>query len=67
VHSPRARRQCLGELVQIDGSHQGVSEFLCARCSETCPRRRASLATNAKPRWASRSPSYAPAFVNRSS
>ena len=24
----------------------GVSEFLCVRFSETCPRRRASLATN---------------------
>ncbi|WHZ11029.1 MAG: branched-chain amino acid transport ATP-binding protein LivF [Burkholderiaceae bacterium] len=55
------------ENIAIMAALVGVSEFLCARCSETCPRRRASLATNAKPRWASRSPSYAPAFVNRSS
>ncbi|WHZ10328.1 MAG: Mobile element protein [Burkholderiaceae bacterium] len=32
VHSPRARRQCLGELVQIDGSHHDWFEARSAKC-----------------------------------
>ncbi len=38
----------------------------CVRGAETCPRRRASLATNAKPRWSSRFRSYARLEVKRS-
>jgi hypothetical protein len=32
VHSPRARRACLGELVQIDGSHHDWFEGRSAKC-----------------------------------
>lgn len=32
VHSPRARRECLGELVQIDGSHHDWFEGRSSRC-----------------------------------
>lgn len=32
VHSPRARRPCLGELVQIDGSHHDWFEGRAAKC-----------------------------------
>ena len=32
VHSPRARRECLGELVQIDGSHHDWFEGRSAKC-----------------------------------
>lgn len=32
VHSPRPRRQCLGELVQIDGSHHDWFEGRAAKC-----------------------------------
>jgi len=32
VHSPRARRPCLGELVQIDGSHHDWFEGRSAKC-----------------------------------
>jgi transposase len=32
VHSPRARRACLGELVQIDGSHHDWFEARAAKC-----------------------------------
>jgi hypothetical protein len=32
VHLPRARRQCLGELVQIDGSHHDWFEGRSAKC-----------------------------------
>lgn len=32
VHSPRARRACLGELVQIDGSHHDWFEGRAAKC-----------------------------------
>lgn len=32
VHSPRPRRQCLGELVQIDGSHHDWFEGRSAKC-----------------------------------
>lgn len=32
VHSPRARRECLGELVQIDGSHHDWFEARSAKC-----------------------------------
>jgi transposase len=32
VHSPRARRQCIGELVQIDGSHHDWFEARSAKC-----------------------------------
>ena len=44
----------------------GVSEFLCSRRWETCPRRRSALATNRAPRWASRWSSYAMGLVKRS-
>ena len=32
VHSPRQRRECLGELVQIDGSHHDWFETRSAKC-----------------------------------
>jgi hypothetical protein len=32
VHSPRARRDCLGELVQIDGSHHDWFEARSGKC-----------------------------------
>lgn len=32
AHSPRARRACLGELVQIDGSHHDWFEARAAKC-----------------------------------
>ena len=32
VHNPRARRECLGELVQIDGSHHDWFEGRSAKC-----------------------------------
>lgn len=32
VHSPRARRECLGELVQIDGSHHDWFEGRSSKC-----------------------------------
>ena len=32
VHSPRARRECLGELVQIDGSHHDWFEARSGKC-----------------------------------
>jgi hypothetical protein len=32
VHSPRQRRECLGELVQIDGSHHDWLEGRAAKC-----------------------------------
>lgn len=32
VHNPRPRRQCLGELVQIDGSHHDWFENRSAKC-----------------------------------
>ena len=32
VHNPRARRECLGELVQIDGSHHDWFEARSAKC-----------------------------------
>ena len=32
VHSPRARRECLGELVQIDGSHHDWFEARSVKC-----------------------------------
>ena len=32
VHSPRARRECLGELVQIDGSHHDWFEGRSGKC-----------------------------------
>ena len=32
VHSPRPRRECLGELVQIDGSHHDWFEARSAKC-----------------------------------
>jgi transposase len=32
VHSPRQRRECLGELVQIDGSHHDWFEARSAKC-----------------------------------
>ena len=32
VHSPRERRECLGELVQIDGSHHDWFEGRSAKC-----------------------------------
>ncbi len=32
VHSPRPRRQCLGELVQIDGSHHDWFETRAPKC-----------------------------------
>ena len=32
VHNPRARRPCLGELVQIDGSHHDWFEARAAKC-----------------------------------
>ena len=32
VHSPRPRRQCLGELVQIDGSHHDWLEGRATKC-----------------------------------
>jgi transposase len=32
VHNPRARRECLGELVQIDGSHHDWFETRSAKC-----------------------------------
>jgi hypothetical protein len=32
VHNPRLRRQCLGELVQIDGSHHDWFEARSAKC-----------------------------------
>lgn len=32
VHNPRERRECLGELVQIDGSHHDWFEGRSARC-----------------------------------
>ena len=44
----------------------GLSEFLCSRRSETCPRRRSALATNRPTQWSSRSSCYAAGRVNRS-
>jgi len=44
----------------------GVSEFLCVRRSETCPRRRASLATNDRRGGQVGAAYYAAAFVKRS-
>ena len=35
VHPPRARRECLGELVQIDGSHHDWFEARAAKCCLT--------------------------------
>ena len=35
VHSPRARRECLGELVQIDGSHHDWFEGRSSKCCLT--------------------------------
>jgi len=45
---------------------QGVSEFLCLRRSETCPRRRASLATNDRRGGQVGVAYYAAVLVNRS-
>ena len=41
---PRRSKVERGTLLEY--LHRGVSEFLCSRRWETCPRRRASLATN---------------------
>ena len=45
---------------------EGVSEFLCARRSETCPRRRSSLATNDRRGGQVGATYYAAVLVNRS-
>ena len=44
----------------------GVSEILCVRRSEACPRRRASLATNDRRGGQVGAAYYAAAFVKRS-
>ena len=54
-------------LLQLMRECMGVSEFLCARRSETFPRRRSALATNRPARWESRCSYYATPCVKRSS
>jgi IS30 family transposase len=55
-------------LVKVAGkdTETGVSEFLCARRFETCPRRRSSLATNDRRGGQVGATYYAAVLVNRS-